>query len=304
MEPNRQVQEPEARFVPPLRPGRELHDRNEPIFDQGLAFDVETLMDRRQVMKLLGYSGLAVGLLTIAGCAPGASSASPSSAASSAAAGSASTADCDVIPEETAGPYPGDGSNGPDVLKQSGIVRSDIRSSFGSSSGTATGVPLTIKLAIQDDANNCAPLAGAAVYLWHCDQEGRYSLYSQGVTDQNYLRGVQEADANGQVTFQSVFPACYSGRWPHIHFEVYPSLAKATDPSNKITTSQIALPKEICDAVYATDGYGQSVATLARVSLASDNVFGDDGGAHQLGTVSGSVASSLTVELAVPVKAA
>jgi protocatechuate 3,4-dioxygenase beta subunit len=304
MEPNRQVQEPEAPFVPPLRPGRELHDRNEPIFDQGLAFDVETLMDRRQVMKLLGYSGLAVGLLTIAGCAPGASSASPSSAASSAAAGSASTADCDVIPEETAGPYPGDGSNGPDVLNQSGIVRSDIRSSFGSSSGTATGVPLTIKLAIQDDANNCAPLAGAAVYLWHCDQEGRYSLYSLGVTDQNYLRGVQEADANGQVTFLSVFPACYSGRWPHIHFEVYPSLAKATDPSNKIATSQIALPKEICDAVYATDGYGQSVATLARVSLASDNVFGDDGGAHQLGTVSGSVASGLTVELAVPVKAA
>jgi protocatechuate 3,4-dioxygenase beta subunit len=304
MEPNRQVQEPEAPFVPPLRPGRELHDRNEPIFDQGLAFDVETLMDRRQVMKLLGYSGLAVGLLTIAGCAPGASSASPSSAASSAAAGSASTADCDVIPEETAGPYPGDGSNGPDVLNQSGIVRSDIRSSFGSSSGTATGVPLTIKLAIQDDANNCAPLGGAAVYLWHCDQEGRYSLYSLGVTDQNYLRGVQEADANGQVTFLSVFPACYSGRWPHIHFEVYPSLAKATDPSNKIATSQIALPKEICDAVYATDGYGQSVATLARVSLASDNVFGDDGGAHQLGTVSGRVASGLTVELAVPVKAA
>jgi protocatechuate 3,4-dioxygenase beta subunit len=304
MQPNRQVQEPEAPFVPPLRHGRKLHDRNEPIFDQGLAFDIETLMDRRQVMKLFGYSGLAVGLLTIAGCAPGAPSAAPSSAASSAAAGGASTADCDVIPEETAGPYPGDGSNGPDVLNQSGIVRSDIRSSFGSSSGTATGVPLTIKLAIQEDANNCAPLAGAAVYLWHCDQEGRYSLYSQGVTDQNYLRGVQEADANGQVTFLSVFPACYSGRWPHIHFEVYPSLAKATDPSNKIATSQIALPKEICDAVYATDGYGQSVATLARVSLASDNVFGDDGGAHQLGTVSGSVASGLTVELAVPVKAA
>src|SRR6266566_4003534 len=103
-------------LIPPLRPGRELHDRNEPIFDQGLAFDVETLMDRRKVMKLLCYSGLAVGLLTIAGCAQGAASASPSSAAASAASGTASTADCDVIPEETAGPFPGDGSNGPDVL--------------------------------------------------------------------------------------------------------------------------------------------------------------------------------------------
>ena len=309
MEPNRRVHEAETAlvqqiaFIPPLRPGRELHDKNEPIFDQGLAFDVETLMDRRQVIKLLGYSSLAVGLLTIAGCAPNAS-ASPSNAATSAASGTASTASCDVIPEETAGPFPGDGSNGPDVLNQSGIVRSDIRSSFGSSSGTATGVPLTIKLAIQDDANNCAPLVGAAVYVWHCDQAGLYSLYSPGATDRNYLRGVQETDANGVATFVSVFPACYSGRWPHIHFEVYPSLAKATSPSNKIATSQIALPKEVCDTVYATDGYGQSVANMGRVSLASDGVFGDDGGAHQLGTVSGNIAGGLTVELAVPVKAA
>jgi protocatechuate 3,4-dioxygenase beta subunit len=306
MEPNRRVQEAETAFIPPLRPGRVLHDKNEPIFDQGLAFDVETLMDRRQVIKLLGYSSLAVGLMAIAGCAPG-PSASPSSAASSAtpgASGTASTASCEVIPEETAGPFPGDGSNGPDVLNQSGIVRSDIRSSFGSSSGTAKGVPLTIKLAIQNEANNCAPLAGAAVYLWHCDQEGRYSLYSQGATNQNYLRGVQEADGNGQVTFVSVFPACYQGRWPHIHFEVYPSLATATNPSNKIATSQIALPKEICDTVYATDGYSQSVTTLAGLSLASDNVFRDDGGARQLGTMSGSIEGSLTVELAVPVKAA
>jgi protocatechuate 3,4-dioxygenase beta subunit len=307
MEPNQQAPAsasvtPDGVFIPPLRPGRELYDKNEPIFDQGLAFDVETLMDRRQVIKLLGYSGLALGLLTIAGCAPNAS-ASPSSAAPSTASGTASTANCDVIPEETAGPFPGDGSNGPDVLNQSGIVRSDIRSSFGTSSGTATGVLLTIKLAIQDDANNCAPLAGAAVYVWHCDEAGLYSLYSPGATDRNYLRGVQETDANGVATFVSVFPACYSGRWPHIHFEVYPSLAKATSPSNKIATSQIALPKEICDTVYATDGYGQSVAALARVSLASDGVFGDDGGAHQLGTVSGSVAGGLTVELAVPVKA-
>jgi hypothetical protein len=141
MDLNRTADDPATPSIPRLRPGRELHDKNEPIFDQGLAFDVETLMDRRQVMKLLGYSGLAVGLLTIAGCAPGAASASPSGAAASAASGTASTADCDVIPEETAGPFPGDGSNGPDVLNQSGIVRKDIRSSFGGSSATATGVP-------------------------------------------------------------------------------------------------------------------------------------------------------------------
>jgi protocatechuate 3,4-dioxygenase beta subunit len=287
---------------------RELHYEDEPIFDQGLAFDLTTLMDRRQAIKLIGSAGVAAGLMTILGCTPGAILGSASPGASSSPAGSAtaggSDASCATIPEETAGPFPGDGSNGPDLLSQSGVVRSDIRSSFGASTTVAEGVPLTIKLSIQDQANNCAPLAGAAVYLWHCDRDGGYSLYSPGVTAENYLRGVQAADSNGVVTFTSIFPACYSGRWPHIHFEVYPSLDKATDQANKIATSQIALPKDICDTVYATDGYSQSIVNLARVSLASDNVFADDGGVHELGTMSGSVGSGLTVELAVPVKPA
>jgi hypothetical protein len=45
----------------------------------------------------------------------------------------------DEIPDETAGPFPGDGSNGPDVLGESGIVRDDIRSSFGPASGRGDG---------------------------------------------------------------------------------------------------------------------------------------------------------------------
>ena len=39
--------------------------------------------------------------------------------------------------------------------------------------------------------------------------------------------------------------------------------------------------------MYATDGYEQSVSALAQVSLQRDNVFGDDGGASQLGAVTG-----------------
>ena len=183
-------------------------------------------------------------------------------------------------------------------------MRSDIRTSFGDLSGTAEGVPLTIKLAVQDASNGCAPLAGAAVYVWHCDRAGGYSLYSQGVTDQNYLRGVQAAGSDGVVTFQSIFPACYSGRWPHIHFEVYPSLDVANDDANKIATSQVALPADACNAVYATTGYEDSVSTLQRVSLTGDMVFGEDGGAHQLGTVSGSVDAGYTVTLNVPVQTA
>jgi protocatechuate 3,4-dioxygenase beta subunit len=136
--------------------------------------------------------------------------------------------------------------------------------------------------------------------LWHCDRLGRYSLYSPGATDQNYLRGVQEADASGRVTFTSIYPACYSGRWPHIHFEVYPSLSAATSVANKTATSQIALPKETCDEVYATSGYASSVANLARVSLATDNVF-SDGSALELATITGSVESGFTAALTIAV---
>jgi protocatechuate 3,4-dioxygenase beta subunit len=299
-------------MVSPLPPDPEvaLHLQLEET-DRGLVYDLATLIDRRQVLKLAGFTTISAGLMSIVACAPGASSA-PSAGGSAAGASvgtgagasAVAAADCALIPEETAGPFPGDGSNGPNVLNQSQIVRQDIRSSFGTSTTVATGVPLTIKLTIQDAANGCSPLLGAAVYVWHCDQAGNYSLYSQAAANENYLRGVQATDGSGVVTFQSIFPACYSGRWPHIHFEVYTDLEAATDEANKIATSQVALPKDACALVYATSGYEQSVRNLAQVSLERDNVFGDDGGVHELGTVTGDVTGGLTVALTVPVRKA
>jgi protocatechuate 3,4-dioxygenase beta subunit len=229
----------------------------------------------------------------------------PPGATTTTAAGATTTtttggATCTVIPEETGGPYPGDGSNGQNVLNQSGIVRSDIRSSFGASSGTAAGVPLTVKLQVVSTAAGCAPLPGAAVYLWHCDNQGRYSMYSAGVTDQNYLRGVQEADAQGGVTFTTFFPAAYSGRWPHIHFEVYSSVAEAVASGTKLRTSQLAMPEDVCTAVFATADYPGSVANLAQTTLATDNVF-SDGWSLQTPTVTGSVADGYVASLTVPV---
>jgi protocatechuate 3,4-dioxygenase beta subunit len=180
-----------------------------------------------------------------------------------------------------------------------GAVRSDIRTSIGSNAAVA-GVPLTIELTVVDSTNGGAPLAGSAVYVWHCDQQGRYSMYSQGVTDENYLRGVQVADADGKLSFTSIFPACYSGRWPHIHFEVYSSVDQAMAAGSKLATSQIAIPKDICDTVYATDGYSASVSNLSKVSLSTDMVF-RDGAELETPTVTGSVGSDLKVALTVAV---
>lgn len=272
--------------------------------DRGLDYDLPRLLHRRGMLKLVAGAGLAgAGLITLGACADFAESCANTGAPRSGSrppgggpgggapevTGTSDTANGE-IPEETSGPYPGDGSNAANVLSESGIVRRDITSSFGSSTTKAEGVPLTITMTINDFANGKSPLAGGAVYLWHCDREGRYSLYSQGVTNENYLRGVQETDDRGQVSFTTIFPACYSGRWPHIHFEVYPSLAKATSSANKIATSQMALPETTAKAVYATSGYEQSVRNLSRVSLDSDNVF-SDGYDLQMPTVTGDAAS-------------
>ena len=264
------------------------------------------LIGRRRLLRLAAGFGAAAGTLQLVGCG-GDSPTSPSATTTAPDATPTPTTTtpptssnaCGRIPEETAGPFPGDGSNGPTVLSASGVVRSDIRSSFAGLSGTAAGVPLNIVLSIVS-ASTCAPLAGYAVYIWHCDREGRYSLYTNGVTNQNYLRGVQQADASGRVSFTSIYPGCYAGRWPHIHFEVFPTLSAAASVANKVATSQIALPKTANDLVYATAGYEASVRNAAQISLASDNVF-SDGSSLELATMSGGVAEGLTATLTVAV---
>ncbi len=208
---------------------------------------------------------------------------------------------CDEIPDETEGPYPGDGTNGPNVLTESGIVRSDIRSSFGALSGTAAGVPLTLELMLVDAGDaTCAALSGLAVYAWHCTKDGGYSLYSSGVTDQNFLRGVQESDADGVVRFTTIFPGCYDGRWPHVHFEVFAGLSAATSGDAALKTSQLAFPEDACSDAYAASGYESSVSNLSRVSLDSDGIF-RDGYDNQLATVTGDASSGFVASLVVSV---
>ena len=240
-----------------------MHDHDEELHehDRGLSHDLPTLLSRRRALGLLGGTGLAV---VLAGCGITGKDdghAGSSAGASTASAGTAS--DGSSIPEETAGPYPGDGSNGVNVLTESGIVRSDITRSFGSASGVAEGVPLTIRLKVLDTGNGAGALAGAAVYLWHCNIDGRYSLYSEGVTQENYLRGVQETGSDGTVTFTS-------------------------------------LPEAACRQVYATDGYSQSLQNLAQTSLETDMVF-SDGYSLQLAKVAGNVSDGMTATLNVPV---
>lgn len=302
------IPEPEQTPDGPRYEGRVLDRPDEEIVDQGAGFDLRTLMSRRGI---LGIAGLGVGAVALAACsavtdaaasptATGARTPSPTLSPTATPTPTPTAAAAPLpsaeIPDETAGPYPGDGSNGPDVLTQSGVVRSDLRTSIGGGA-TADGVPLTVTLRITDMASGDAPFAGVAVYAWHCDAAGRYSMYSSGIENETYLRGVQSADTDGQVTFTTVVPGCYSGRWPHIHFEVYPSVGAITDSSAAISTSQLALPESMLGGVYALPAYDGSAQNLSQMTLASDNVFGDDGGALQVATVTGDAASGFTAML-------
>ncbi|HEU5296464.1 MAG TPA: intradiol ring-cleavage dioxygenase [Burkholderiaceae bacterium] len=278
--------------------------------DLGLAHDLavwqQQMLGRRRALRWL----LGAGAAGVVGCGGGGddSASDTAAASSSGSSGAAASGSCTVIPEETAGPYPGDGSNTSggsvaNALLLSGIARSDIRNSIAGASGVAEGVPLTVVLELVNTNGGCADLAGYAIYLWHCDREGRYSMYSSGVTAENYLRGVQATASDGTVTFQTVFPGCYSGRWPHIHFEIYRSAGSASAWTNKLRTSQLALPGDVCSTVYSgASGYSASVTNLSRISLASDGIF-SDGVSAQLASVSGNLSSGYVARLQVGIAA-
>lgn len=280
--------------------------------DHGLQHDLAVLAtqaaQRRRALRWLAGAGA----LALVGCGGGGGDAgtttdttdTSSGGSSSGGTTSSGTGSCSVIPEETAGPYPGDGSNTSNgsianALALSGIVRSDIRASVAGASGVAAGVPLTLRIELVDTNGACADLAGYAIYLWHCTREGGYSMYSTGLTGENYLRGVQETDSDGVAEFTTIFPGCYSGRMPHMHFEVFRSLSTALSYTNKLRTSQIAFPTDVCNTVYGSaSGYGTSATNFARISFATDNVF-SDGYSTQLAAVSGSVAAGYAATLTV-----
>ena len=232
------------------------HDEQSHDHDLGFAHDLPRMIGRRPLLTLMG----GIGLVSITG-------------------GAAAALECVALPWETAGPYPADGTNRKDgqmvnALTQDGVIRQDLRNSFGSMTPVADGAELELELTLLD-ADGCTPLEGFAIYLWHCDTVGRYSLYD--IADANYLRGVGVADAEGKVRFTTIFPGCYDGRWPHMHFEVFKSVEAAVSGKASVLTAQIAMREGESAALYAADRrYSNGGENLERVTLESDMVFSDN----------------------------
>lgn len=234
---------------------------------EGLAADLPHLTRRRLLVTGLAMGGAALSLWAARGGA--------TTVTGAAADGSV----CVATPAETEGPFPADGTNVREgqtvnILTEAGVIRGDIRTSIGGLAPVAEGVPVMLEITLVDVGRACAPLGGLAVYLWHCDAEGIYSIYA--AEDRNYPRGVGISDADGVVRFTTVFPACYGGRWPHVHFEVFSGADMAVSGKAALLTSQFALPEAECRAVYSGNPlYAASVGNLERVSLSRDGIFRD-----------------------------
>lgn len=304
------IPEPERTPLGPTYEGRLLDRPDEEVVDQGAGFDLRTLVDRR---GLLGIVGLGAGAAVLAACTPqsnaavtttASASASPSATQTPTPRSTATTSSfaTEEIPQETNGPYPADGTAEVNVLERSGMIRSDIRASLDGGS-TADGVPLTFTFTLSDLTRGNTAYAGAAVYVWHCDAQGLYSMYSDSIAHETYLRGIQVADAQGRVTFTTIVPGCYRGRWTHIHFEVYPDAASATNVANQIATSQVAFPQDVLDAVYRDSAYTGSAENLSDLGgIDNDNVF-SDGYALEMASFAGDATSGYVGTLAVAVDA-
>lgn len=184
--------------------------------------------------------------------------------------------DCELSPSETAGPFP--------IKTPADLVKANIVSD-------RSGVALLITLTVQDQSNDCQPMEGVYVDIWHCDKDGYYSEYGgtqmqqQDFTSVHFLRGRQMTDVNGQVSFVSIYPGWYSGRAPHIHVEVLDS------NENSIRVSQIAFPESTSSTVYATTGYNGAPDT----SNSTDNVFSNSLDGNMADSITGNTTDGYTL---------
>lgn len=151
---------------------------------------------------------------------------------------------------------------------------------------------------MQGQSAGCAPVSGAAVYIWHCDKDGLYSGYNAtnkaGQTGLTYLRGIQVTDANGAVSFTTIYPGWYAGRITHIHVQVYLNNNLAVTAT---ATTQLAFPQSVTQAVYNTALYTKGQNTSVA-SFAADNVF-SDGTSTEMVAISGDASSGYLAGLTV-----
>lgn len=158
---------------------------------------------------------------------------------------------CVLTPEAVEGPFYYDPK----------LVRADITEG-------RPGVPLELALTLAE-AEDCAPIAGARIDVWHCDAAGAYSGFDGGggsrpAKRDSFMRGTQMTGVDGVATFRTVYPGWYAGRTPHIHL-------KAFLEARNVLTTQLYFPDALSEYIY------EKVAAYRRGDGPRDTTNATDG---------------------------
>lgn len=106
------------------------------------------------------------------------------------------------------------------------------------------GVHLDLRGVVYDTA--CAPVPGALLEFWSCDQNGDYD------TSGFSLRGHQYTNDQGEYRLRTIVPRDYYGRWgrraAHIH-------TQAQAPGGPVLITQLYFPDD-------TSAYGRDFAAI------------------------------------------
>jgi protocatechuate 3,4-dioxygenase beta subunit len=194
---------------------------------------------RREAMAAMGAAGAALALR----CGD-----TPTSPSTTTMTTGGTNSACAVTPTEIVGPFP----------SLIDLFRSDIREG-------KSGVQLALTIQVVNVNAGCAPVPNANVEIWHVDAAGTYSQYGSQVAE-TFLRGIQTTNANGEVTFTTIYPGWYQGRATHIHAEV-----TVAGVSRKVT--QIAFPESVNNLVHGSGPYASKGSN--PISNASDGIFAD-----------------------------
>lgn len=185
---------------------------------------------------------------------------------------------------------------------RAGLLRTDIRPNLDGEGLAAAGIELELILKLAHAGRLPTPVTGAAVYVWHSDACGEYSVY--GKNDTSYLRGIGVTGADGRVRFRSIYPGTYLGREPHIHFEVYPSLFAVDRPDACILRSRILFPKAVSGEVYKSNlVYRPSLKSFASLNFGRAAPVGiEPEKIPQIALVSGNAQKSLRASISIPIR--
>lgn len=177
----------------------------------------------------------------------------------------AATHACVVRPEQGEGPF----------FIDDDLNRSDIRSDPANGE-LKSGVPLALNFMISTISNgNCQALEGAQVDIWHCDAMGLYSGVDNSdppTSGEKFLRGFQTSDADGKVSFLTIYPGWYQRRAVHIHVKIR---TDAGSNQGLEFTSQLYFDEALTDIIHEAAPYSEKEGN--RVLNKNDRLFKNGG---------------------------